>query len=89
MFLLNVRFPIRYADYVKIKQTSCLFSRSSQPERRVTWKQIIAVSYDECYHEYGGDTWSDQFCLGRFHRRGRACGQLDLREKRAFQVKAH
>lgn len=51
LFLLNVRFPIRYADYVKIKQTSCLFSRSSQPKRRVTWKQIIAVWYDECYHE--------------------------------------
>lgn len=51
LFLLNVRFPIRYADYVKIKQTSCLFSRSTQAKSRVTWKQITAMWYDECYHE--------------------------------------
>lgn len=27
---------------------------------------------------YSGGTKSDQFCLGRFHRRGRACGQVGL-----------
>lgn len=47
LFLLNVRLPIRYADYVKIKQTSCLFSRRTQPESRVTWKQVTAVWCDE------------------------------------------
>lgn len=51
-------------------------------ERRVTWKQklqygVMRVNMSTSTR-YSGGTKSDQFCLGRYHRRGRASGQVGL-----------